>query len=167
MKYFIQILIIYFFSISCSTNSKKNQKFHLTTLNDYGLKLSKNDSIQINQYKIKNKKLSDSCNRYKLDCLLHGGHQDANFKGGINNFRQIIYDNFKIPLNTPKSKNRIYVLIGRNDKIKSYNIEAIKDQRVKNELIRILNLDEINNWKSGSYNQYKLEYFVELDLIIE
>ena len=40
-------------------------------------------------------------------------------------------------------------------------------EKVENELNRILSLPEINNWNSGSFNHYKLESYIELDLIIE
>jgi len=145
---------------------KNKNKFYLTTLNNYGFILNKNDSIQINKFKIENKKFSDSCDKYKLNCLLDGGYQYTEFKGGINNFRKIIFENFKLPLNTPKSVNNIYVVIGKNNEIKFYDIKS-KDKRVETELNRILNLPEINNWNSGSFNRYKLESYIELDLIIE
>jgi len=165
VKYYLQILLI-FILFSCNSTLKNRKTFYLTTLNNYGFIINKNDSIQINKLKIENKKFSDSCNKYKLNCLLDGGYESTEFKGGINNFRKIIFENFKIPSNTPESVNNIYIVIAKNNKIKSYNIKS-KDKKVENELNRILSLPEINNWNPGSFNHYKLESYIELDLIIE
>lgn len=167
MKYFVIATIFLFFLNSCYSKTINNSQYYVTELNTSSFVLSKDDSLQVKKLEIENKKFSDSCKKYKMDCLLDGGYQYTEFKGGINNFRRIIYENFKLPANAKPSKNKIRIVIGKNDKIKSYDIENTNDFRIKNEINRILNLDEINTWKSGNFSKYKLEYLIELELIIK
>ena len=48
----------------------------------------------------------------------------------------------------------------------SYAIENTKDERVRNELERILNLPETKQWKSASFNRNNLEYYLKLSVEI-
>ena len=161
-KYQLNSLTLPAIIISCSPLVKQEKKFYVTEIYEQGFLLTKDDSIQIEKHKIQNKKISDSCEVYKLNCTLDGGYSEAEFRNGINNFRNIVSNNFNLPKKSKESSNTLHLIIEKNDKIKSFTIENTKDERVRNELERILNLPETKQWKSASFNRNNLEYYLKL-----
>lgn len=165
VKNIFVILVLIFILISCS-NSLKQKRFFVTDLTDYGFILSAENSDLIKKHERANRKFADSCKKYNLGCLIDGEYEETAFPAGINNFRNIIIDNFKLPFNAKNSINKIQLIIDKKNKIKSVRIENTKEENVKNEISRVLNLNEIDRWKSGGYGSEKFEYFIEFNLVI-
>ena len=165
VKNIFVILVLIFSLISCS-NSLKQKRFFITDLTDSGFILSAEDSDLIKKHERANRKFADSCKKYNLGCLIDGGYEETAFPAGINKFRNIISNNFKLPFNAKNSINKIQLIIDKKDKIKSIRIENTKEEKVKNEISRVLNLNEIDRWKSGGYGSEKFEYFIEFNLVI-
>ena len=142
------------------------KKFYVTDLTDYGFILSAEQSDLIQKHERNNRIFADSCKKYNLSCLIDGGYEETAFPAGINNFRNIIFNNFKLPTNSKNSINKIQLIIDKKNKIRSVRIENTKEEKIKNEISRVLNLNEINRWKSGGYGSEKYEYFIEFNLVI-
>ena len=90
------------------------------------------------------KKFSDSCEKYKLTCFIDSKRSNAEFYRGAAIFREQFYKNLMIPKKSKPSKNKITLVIGKNDNIKKVEVTHYKDEFIKDEILRVLSLPEIN-----------------------
>lgn len=152
MRYFTVLFFV--LTISCSVMNK--EKFvTLSTLDEQKFLLTKEDSLIINEENIKLKKFSDSCEKNKLTCFIDPFQSEAQFYGGAFKFREVFYKNLNIPKISKPSKNKIRIIIGKNDNIESIEVANFKDEAIKNEILRVLSLPEMNKWKSAKLNNRK------------
>ncbi len=158
MKYFI--LLFFLGLISCSVLNKDK---YLTVSNFQEKKFlfSKEDSIVILKEEKRLQKFSDSCKKFKLDCLFCGVDIESEFIGGNGKFREIFIKNLIIPKNTKPSKNKIRIIIGKNGSIKSVEVIDYKDERVKKEIVRVLNLSQLNQWTAAkNFTNYTTDFSI-------
>ena len=152
--------------ISCSVMNKEKY-VTLSTLDEQKFLLTKEDSLIIDKENLKLKKFSDSCEKYKLTCFIDPKRSNAEFYGGASKFREQFYQNLNISKNSKPSKNRIVVVIGKNDNIKKVEVTNYKDEFIKNEILRVLFLPELNKWKSAQTEAGKAEYEIIFYLNID
>ena len=143
--------------ISCSVMDKEKY-VTLSTLDEQRFLLTKEDSLIIDNENLKLKKFSDSCEKYNLTCIIDSRFSLAEFYGGAAKFREQFYQNLNIPKKSKPSKIRIAVVIGKNDNIKKVEVTNYKDEFIKNEILRILTLPDLNKWKSAQTEAGKAEY---------
>ena len=136
----------------------KEKYVTLSTLDEQRFLLTKEDSLIIDNENLKLKKFSDSCEKYNLTCIIDSRFSLAEFYGGAAKFREQFYQNLNIPKKSKPSKNRIAVVIGKNDNIKKVEVTNYKDEFIKNEILRILTLPDLNKWKSAQTEAGKAEY---------
>lgn len=129
---------------------------------DFNYILTKQDSVKIKKIYTDLKKIEDSCK----NCTIEVHQRVADFDGGMAKFRKKFVENFIIPKNSTKSTNKLFLVIGKNDSIKSYDFQNIKDKRIKKEILRVLNLKEMNHWISSNINGTKYDYFLALNVNI-
>ena len=154
------------FVISCSVMNKE-KAVTLSTLDEQKFIITKEDSLINEKENLRLKKFSDSCEKYKLTCFIDSKRSNAEFYGGSAKFREQFYQNLNISKNSKPSKNRIVVVIGKNDNIKKVEVTNYKDEFIKNEILRVLFLPELNKWKSAQTEAGKAEYEIIFYLNID
>ena len=79
-----------------------------------------------------------------------------------------VFFNFKgvkVPKSSKLSKYTVEFIIGRNDSIENVKISGTNNDKMKNEIARVLKIDSIKkNWNSGSFFRHKIKYLYELDI---
>ena len=143
--------------ISCSVMNKEKY-VTLSTFEEQKFLLTKEDSLIIDKENLKLKKFSDSCEKYKLTCFIDSKRSNAEFYRGAAIFREQFYKNLMIPKKSKPSKNKITLVIGKNDNIKKVEVTHYKDEFIKDEILRVLSLPEMNRWKSAQTEAGKAEY---------
>ena len=163
MKYSLKIFIC--FSLFFLFNCKSKLAVAVSTLNKIEPIYSQADSILYTQKLIETKKLSDSCEKYNLNCLIHFPEEYPNYKGGIHKFREALFKGVKVPKSSKLSKYTVEFIIGRNDSIENVKIYGTNNDKMKNEIARVLKIHSIKkNWNSGSFFRHKIKYLYELDI---
>ena len=152
--------------ISCSVMNKEKY-VTLSTLDEQKFLLTKEDSLIIDKENLKLKKFSDSCEKYKLTCFIDSKRSNAEFYRGAAIFREQFYKNLNIPKNSKPSKNKITLVIGKNDNLKKVEVTHYKDEFIKDEILRVLSLPEMNKWKSAQTQAGKAEYEIIFYLNID
>ncbi|UOK42160.1 MULTISPECIES: hypothetical protein [Flavobacterium] len=171
MKNLVKNSLIGIFIISCFFSCSIHQKksYANSCIIDFAhdeFILTKQDSVELNKIYAQSKKFADSCEKYNLNCLIHAGETQANFIGGYQKFYKTFNDNFKLPKNSSKSTSKLFLTIGKNDNIKSYKMQNIKDKRIKKEIKRVLNLKEMNKWRSANIAGIKCDFIIEFNICI-
>ena len=164
MKYLVFFFILGL--ISCSVMDKEKYVI-LLTLDEQRFLLKKEDSLIIDKENLKIIKFSDSCEKYKLNCFIDPKSSNAEFYRGPAKFREQFYKNLMIPKKSKPSKNKITLVIGKNDNIKKVEVTHYKDEFIKDEILRVLSLPEINKWKSAQTQAGKAEYEIIFYLNID
>ena len=141
MKYSLKIFIC--FSLFFLFNCKSKLAVAVSTLNKIEPIYSQADSILYTQKLIETKKLSDSCEKYNLNCLIHFPEEYPNYKGGIHKFREALFKGVKVPKSSKLSKYTVEFIIGRNDSIENVKISGTNNEKMKNEIARVLKIDSI------------------------
>ena len=145
----------------------KEKYVTLSTLDEQRFLLTKEDSLIIEKENLKLKKFSDSCKKNKLTCFIDPKHLNSQFNGGAAKFREQFYRNLNIKKKSKSSKNKITLVIGKNDSIKKVEVSHYKDEFIKDEILRVLSLPEMNRWKSAQTEAGKTEYEIIFYLIID
>ena len=154
------------FVISCSVMNKE-KTVTLSTLDEQKFIITKEDSLIIEKENLRLKKFSDSCEKYKLTCFIDSKRSNAEFYRGAAIFREQFYKNLNIPKNSKPSKNKITLVIGKNDNLKKVEVTHYKDEFIKDEILRVLSLPEMNKWKSAQTQAGKAEYEIIFYLNID
>ena len=164
MKLTIQIITCFllFFLLGCKTNKLT---LAISTLNKIEPIYNKGDAILYQQKIAETKKASDSCEKYKLNCLIHFPELYPEYNGGITKFREAVFKNIKIPKSSKPSKFTVNFILGNNDSIEQVRISGTEDKKMINEISRVLKIDSIKrNWISGSFFRHKIKYEYEFDI---
>ena len=164
MKLTIQIITYFslFFLFGCKTNKLT---LAISTLNKIEPIYNEVDAILYKQKIAETKKASDSCEKYKLNCLIHFLELYPEYKGGITKFREAVFKDIKIPKSSKPSKFTVNFVLGRNDSIEQVRISGSEDKKMINEISRVLKIDSFRrNWTSGSFFQHKIKYEYEFDI---
>ena len=164
MKYLVFFFLLGI--ISCSVINKEKY-VTLSTFEEQKFLLTNEDSLLIDIENLKLKKFSDSCEKYKLNCFFCATDIYPQYEGGIPKFRKNIYQNLIIPRNSKPFIYKIKMVIGKNDNIKKVEVTNYKDEFIKNEILRVLTLPDLNKWKSAQTQAGKAEYEIIFYLNID
>ncbi|WP_454046841.1 hypothetical protein [Chryseobacterium sp. Marseille-Q8038] len=91
----------------------------------------------------------------------------ATFKGGVNNFRKILFENFKIHGNAQKGENRLRVTIGKQNTIEKVDFLSYTDDASRKEIERLFQSKELNSWYSAKVYRYPVKQEFEISIFIE
>ncbi|UKB78961.1 hypothetical protein [Chryseobacterium sp. MEBOG07] len=108
-------------------------------------------------------KISRNC----IDDIELFGPGNAGFKGGINNFRKILFEKFKIHANTQKGENRLRITIGKQNNIEKIDFLRYTDDVSKKEIVSLFQSKELNNWHSAKVYKYPVKQEFEISIFIE
>ncbi|WHF52313.1 hypothetical protein QGN23_03305 [Chryseobacterium gotjawalense] len=147
MKYLSVFFLITIFS--CSPFLNKEKYVELSILENKVL-FTKPDSISFVKENERVRKFSDSCRDNKLNCYYDNETFPAAYRGGDNMFRTKFYDNLKIKKFTKPSNIKIKIIIGKQNNIRKVEISGFQNENIKNEIIRVLKLRELNRWHSAN-----------------
>ncbi|SFI06103.1 hypothetical protein [Halpernia frigidisoli] len=147
MKYLS--LFFLFIIYSCSPLMNKQKYVTLSTLDEQRFVFTKEDSILIKKEEEDLEIYLDACKKSNESCFVDITDILPNFKSGVSGFRNIFYERLKISRSAKPSKNRIKILIGKQNSIENIEVTDFKNSSVKNEIIRVLKLPELNKWKSA------------------
>lgn len=161
----IPLILITFIIILSGCNTYTN--ISISEISKKGFLLTKYESEYIAKQNTNSKKYSDSCTKYKLNCYVDGGFEETAFPGGLNVFRQKFWENIKKGKKQKKGNYLIMIVIGKDNKTKSVEVLNYNDMALTQKIKQVLNLPELNRWRSGSYGDKKLEYYLEFNLNIK
>ncbi len=102
-----------------------------------------------------------------IDDIEKFGPTGAAFKGGINNFRKILFENFKIQKNSREGENRIRITIGKQNTIEKIDFIRYTDDASRKEIERLFQSKELNNWNSAKVYKYPVKQEFEISIFIE
>lgn len=163
MKYLSAFFFIAIFSCSPFLNKEKNVE--LSTLNEKVL-FTKKDSISFIKEAQKVSKFSDSCKDNKLNCYYDNETFPASYPGGVNVFRSKFYDNLKIKKFVRSANIKIVMIIGKENNIENIEISNFNNENVKDEIIRVLKLPELNRWHSArtliGISDYEVTFYLKI-----
>lgn len=171
-KNFNLIVLILFLSIliGCST-VKTNNEYYISTLeNIKTLPISKEDSVKILKVKLSAENALKDCHeRYGPACLddIERLTYEAQFKGGIDKFREILFENFTLPKTAKTGENRIRVLIGTKDNLEKIEIIKYTDNKTKESIEKIFGSEELNKWKSKRVYNIPLKQQFEISIFVK
>jgi hypothetical protein len=63
---------------------------------------------------------------------------NAEFPKGISNFRNVLFEKFKLPKNVREGENRIRIILGINDNLESIEILKYTDKNTKKAIEDVL-----------------------------
>lgn len=165
-KLFVLIPILILFT-SCSLIQKK-KRHYLGTLENVKKIVSHEDSIKIYTAKQQLKELTERIKREKSDATICFEAEDnAEFKGGISTFRQLIYDEFKIPKDAKTGENLIRITIGKLNNLEKVEILNYTDEETKKVIENLFRLKELNQWHSARLFRIPVKQQFEMSIFIE
>ena len=163
MKYLSVFFLITIFS--CSPFLNKEKLIEISTLNEKVL-FSKSDSILFVKESERVAKFSDSCRDKKLNCYYDNETFPATYPGGNNMFRKNFYHNLKIKKFTKPANIKIIMIIGKHNNIENVEIYNFNNESLKDEIVRVLKLPELNRWHSANTLLGTSDYEITFYLII-
>ena len=163
----MRYLSVFFFIIilSCSSFLNKEKIIEISTLNEKVL-FSKSDSILFVKESERVAKFSDSCRDKKLNCYYDNETFPATYPGGNNMFRKNFYHNLKIKKFTKPANIKIVMIIGKHNNIENVEIYNFNNESLKDEIVRVLKLPELNRWHSANTLLGTSDYEITFYLII-
>lgn len=165
MKNLILILLI-FFICSCASRSVKLSYYLSTLENIKEFPLTEKETKQVDSINQSLKEFSEKCERENLNCLIEGYKNGVEFKGGTNKFRELLFNNFKLPKNAKEGENCIRVTVGKNNNLENKEILKYTDFNTKNAIEEVFKLKKLDHWTSAKiYNipvitQFEISIFI-------
>jgi len=112
------------------------------------------------------KEFQDKCHRENLNCTNDISEIYAEFKGGIGTFREVLFNNFKIPENAKEGENRIRVTIGKNNNLEKIEILKYTDINTKAAVEKVFKLKELDHWTSAKIYSIPVTTQFEISIFI-
>jgi len=164
LLFFITILSIL---IGCKVRQKRLVHF-LSTLENVKLIASKEDSIKIDSVKLELKEAQERIDREKNGAWICFEPKDnAEFRGGITLFREIIYKKFKVSTDSKEGENLIRVTIGKNNSLEKIDFLKYSDESSRKQIEDIFKLKELDNWSSARLYRIPVKQQFEISVFIE
>ncbi len=163
MKYLSAFFLITIFS--CSPFLNKEKLIEISTLNEKVL-LSKSDSILFVKESERVGKFSDSCRDKKINRYYDNETFPATYPGGLNMFRKNFYHNLKIKKFMKPANVKIVMIIGKQNNIENVEIYNFNNKSLKDEIVRVLKLPELNRWHSANTllgtSDYEITFYLKI-----
>lgn len=102
----------------------------------------------------------------ELSCIVDGYEIWAEFKGGVSKFRELLFNNFKLPKNAKEGENRIRVTIGKSNGIEKIEILQYTDLDTKQAIEDVFKLKELDNWASAKIYSIPVKTQFEISIFI-
>ena len=164
MRYLSAFFLITIFS--CSPFLNKEKLIEISTLNEKVL-FSKSDSILFVKESERVGKFSDSCRDKKLNSYYDNETFPATYPGGLNMFRKNFYHNLKIKKFTKPANVKIVMIIGKQNNIENVEIYNFNNKSLKDEIVRVLKLPELNRWHSANTllgtSDYEITFYLKIE----
>lgn len=165
MKNSIFILII-LVTCSCTARSVK-LKYYLSTLeNIKRFPPTEREAKTIDSLNQKSKEFSEKCKRENLHCFECPISNDAEFKGGASRFREVLFNNFKLPKVAKIGENRIQVTIGKNNNLEKFEILKYTDANTKKAVEEVFKMKELGYWTSAKIYNIPVKTQFEISIFI-
>lgn len=166
-KYFFFTVILSIF-ISCCVRQKR-LVHHVSTLENVKiLPLTKDDSTKIDSVKLYLKKTQETIDRGKRGAWICLEPKDnAEFRGGITLFRELIFEKFKVSTNTKEGENLFRVTIGKNNNLETIEFLKFTDDDSRKQIEDIFRLKALNNWSSAEIFGIPVNEEFEISIFIE
>ena len=164
MRYLSAFFLITIFS--CSPFLNKEKLIEISTLNEKVL-FSKSDSILFVKESERVGKFSDSCRDKKINRYYDNETFPATYPGGLNMFRKNFYHNLKIKKFTKPANVKIVMIIGKQNNIENVEIYNFNNKSLKDEIVRVLKLPELNRWHSANTllgtSDYEITFYLKIE----
>ena len=170
MKFIFSFFIILYFLSACSVRQKYVSYFSTGIENMKTFPANKIDSAKINIINITAKKSLEKCAKQKdVECIDDTGIMilNAEFPKGISNFRNVLFEKFKLPKNVREGENRIRIILGINDNLESIEILKYTDKNTKKAIEDVFKVKELNIWKSAKMYNIPVKEQFEISIFIE
>lgn len=170
MKAFVIILI--FSVLTSCTMRKKHLEYYLSSgiENRKIFPANKEDSAEINNINIASDKSLAECQKLKnTKCIDDRGNMylDATFPKGIYNFKNVLFENFKLPKNAKEGENRIKIIIGALGNLERIELLKYTDENTKKAIEDVFKLKELNTWTSAKIYGISVNEQFEISIFID
>jgi hypothetical protein len=92
---------------------------------------------------------------------------NAEFPKGMSNFRNVLFEKFKLPKNVREGENRIRIILGINDNLEKIEILKYTDKNTKKAIEEVFKVKELNIWKSANMYGIPVKEQFEISIFIE
>jgi hypothetical protein len=131
---------------------------------------NKKDSAKISMININAKRSLEKCEKQKdVVCIDDLGTMilNAEFPKGINNFRNVLFEKFKLPKNVREGENRIRIILGIDDNLENIEILKYTDRNTKKAIEEVFKVKELNTWKSAKMYGIPVKEQFEISIFLE
>lgn len=161
MKSYLKALLLF---LLCGCTSKE---VYLSTLeNTQNFSSTTNDADKIDSVNQETKAFAEKCEREHLICCINVSEKNVEFKGGTSKFREVLFNNFKLPKNAKAGENRIRVTIGKENNLESIEILEYTDVNTKKAIEEVFKIKELNQWISATDYGIPLKTQFEISIFI-
>lgn len=170
MKKIILLLILLFLFSNCRSRKVQLISYVSTLENGKVFSPTQEENKIIDSLKNEAQVALKKCQNIGGDCIDDREHfkvTEANFKGGIDNFRKILFEKFKVQANAQKGENRLRVTIGKQNAIEKIDFIKYTDEASKKEIERLFQSKELDNWYSAKVYKYPVKQEFEISIFIE
>ncbi|WP_146897120.1 hypothetical protein [Chryseobacterium lathyri] len=170
MKFIFSFFIMLYFFSACSVRQKNVTYFSTGIENIKLFPANKIDSAKINIININAKKSLKKCGKQKnIVCIDDLGIMilNAEFPKGMSNFRNVLFEKFKLPKNVREGENRIRIILGINDNLEKIEILKYTDKNTKKAIEEVFKVKELNIWKSANMYGIPVKEQFEISIFIE
>lgn len=170
MKKLFFFITLFSFLIGCNIKQKP-LLHHLSTFeNMETLPIGKEDSAKILKVKLSAEKSLEKCKKnYGTNCIddIEILSREVQFLGGINKFRKILFEKFKVPKNAKEGENRVRITIGTQNDLEKVEILRYTDKNTKKAIENVFKLKELNTWKSAKIYGIPVKEQFEISIFIK
>ena len=170
MKKNILILLLLFLLSNCALR-KVSLVHHISTLENIKILLpTSKERKAIDSLKSEAVTSLEKCQKISGDCIDDIELFEPNYAGfkiGIDNFRKILFEKFKVHANAQKGENRVRVTIGKQNTIEKIDFIRYTDEASKKEIERLFQSKELDNWYSAKVYKYPVKQEFEISIFIE
>lgn len=165
MKNWIFILLL-FLICSCTTRSVRVSCYLSTLENIKNFSATGREAKTIDSLDMVSKEFQDKCQRENLNCTNDISEIWVEFKGGLGRFREVLFNNFKLPQNAKEGENHVRVNIGKNNNLEKIEILKYTDENTKKAIEDVFKLKELDNWSSAKIYSITVETEFEISIFI-
>jgi len=174
MKITFYFSLIVISLLSCDVRKKHLEHYLSTGIENIKIfAANKEDSAKIKKINIASNKYFAECEKLKnAECIDDRAnmHLDAIFPKGMHNFRNVLFEKFKLPDDAKEGENLIRITIGNKNNFEKIEILRYTDEKTKKTLENIFRLKELNVWTSAKIygipvnEQFEISVFVKKKL---
>lgn len=170
MKTFLIILILSVL-VSCTMRKMHLEYYLLSGIENVKIfPANKTDSARIKNINIVSDKSLKECQKLKdAVCIDDRGNMVLNaiFPKGIHNFRNVLFEKFKLPDDAKEGENLIRITIGNKNNVEKIEILKYADEKTKEAIENVFRLKELNVWTSAKIYGIPVKQQFEISIFIK